>query len=65
MNPTDIRSANPKIAVFFLDAGKSVEQSHLRLALANALQRIGELEERLKQIENRVLGRNAVSELED
>jgi hypothetical protein len=52
MNPTDIRNAEPGEVVGFLDAGKSVEQSHLRLALANALQRIEHLTARIVRIEN-------------
>ena len=52
MNPDDIRHAKPREAASFLDAGKDVGQSHLRSALANALQQIAILEERVGRIED-------------
>jgi hypothetical protein len=47
-----IRGAEPDEVAKFLDAGKSVEQGHLRLALANALRRIADLTRRVKQLED-------------
>jgi hypothetical protein len=57
MNPTDIRNAEPKVVASFLDAGTSVDQPHLRNALANAMQHIAHLTARIVRIENAVAHR--------
>jgi len=44
MQPSEIRKLSAKEAAAFLDEGKSVDQGHLRNALANALERIDRLE---------------------
>ena len=49
MTYDQIRVAPTVEAVEFLDAGKSVDQAHLRAALANALQRIARLEDMISE----------------
>ena len=53
MQPTEIREAAPYQIVLFLDAGRNVEQGHLRAALANALVRIESLEKRVGELERK------------
>jgi hypothetical protein len=52
--PKEIREAAPNRIVLFLDAGRGVDQTHLRAALANALVRIESLEKRVLEIETKV-----------
>ena len=44
MQPSEIRTAPAKRAAAFLEEGRGVDQAHLRMALANALERIDRLE---------------------
>jgi hypothetical protein len=57
MEPTELRTAEPKNVASFLDAGSGVDQTHLRMALANAMQHIAHLTARVVRIENAIARR--------
>jgi hypothetical protein len=61
MQPPEIRKAQPSEAVKFLDEGRGVDQTHLRVGLANALEQIAELTARVEQLEKRVAAAGAAS----
>ena len=50
MQPNEIREASATDIALFLDAGRDVEQGHLRAALANALTRIAALEKQMREL---------------
>jgi hypothetical protein len=52
MTEKEIRTAQPDEIAEFLDKGRLVDQSHLRVALANALRRIAELTKRVENLEH-------------
>jgi hypothetical protein len=61
MTPQQIRTAEPNEVAKFPDEGRNVEQAHLRLALANALEWIAKHQNLLARHEERLprkLGEN-------
>jgi hypothetical protein len=54
MTASQVRQAEPSEVVSFYDEGRNVDVSHHRNAIANAMDRIGELLGKVQQLENRI-----------
>jgi hydroxymethylpyrimidine pyrophosphatase-like HAD family hydrolase len=54
MSPSQVRDAEPAEIIAFFDAGRDIDMTHHRRAIANAQQRILELMNRVESLEARI-----------